>query len=231
MSEQEHFCQLCGVHFNLARIRRIDEPLSLETAWDKRRPPWPPLKDSTVKSRSYIRVEKRSEPHPACTAAGCSNADNDHAAGGPDCDTDNGYNGWRISLQEMDRITRVKRLVLKPRGVRGTPPEGGIGGLEYESEDWCVTGVSRGYVDRHRALNMLRSRGIGGNVSMCNDNTDYRMAIGLHPSFFEVYKRVCMKKKGRVDIDRIAKFRNLCSSVSATYSNLCLLTFQYGERG
>lgn len=35
----EPCCQICGVHFNLGRIRRTDEPSSLGTAWERYRLP------------------------------------------------------------------------------------------------------------------------------------------------------------------------------------------------
>lgn len=39
MGYKERCCQICGVRFNLGRIRRIDEPLLLETAWNSFRGP------------------------------------------------------------------------------------------------------------------------------------------------------------------------------------------------
>lgn len=222
MVRKSSICQLCGVHFNLARIRRIDEPLSPETAWHSNRPPWPPLNPSEVKSRPYVNVKKSSKPHPACEVAGCSNQDGDHAAGGPNCGVEDGYNGWRVTSQEMDMTTRVQCLVLKyPR--RLPPPENDeAADFEYESKNWCLTPVSRGSAGSSRALKVPYIRGVGGDIDICNYWASWYLSIGFHPSCFQVYKRVCMRKKGQVDIDCIGEFHKMCRSVSAIHHGLCL---------
>lgn len=225
MCLREPFCQLCGVNFNLARIRRIDEPLSLETAWDRKRPPWPPLDESDVKTRPYIRVKKKSKPHPACMAAGCSDADGDHAAGGPGCGIEDGYNGWRITPQEMNMITRVQCLTPKrPQGGRRGPDGDGLD-FELENEDWCVTAVSRGSAGPSCALKVPYIKGIGGKVRICNFDGGWRSSTGFHASCFQVYKRVCTQKKGEVLLDCILKARDLSRSVSAICFNQCLWFF------
>lgn len=222
MVRKSPVCQLCGVHFNLARIRRIDEPLSFETAWHPNRPPWPPLNLSEAKSGPYVNVKKSSKPHPACEVAGCSNQDGDHAAGGPSCGVEDGYNGWRINSQEMNMTTRVQCLVSEYSPRQRVPDNDETANFEFESEHWCLTAVSRGSAGPYRALKIPYIKGVGGDIDICNYYADWRISIGFHPSCFQVYKRACMREKGKVDIDCIGDFRRMCRSVSTIHLGLCL---------
>jgi len=79
MGYSEHICQLCGVSFAIARLRRADEPI--EAAWDSSGVLLPQAED----------MESSDE---------CSAIDGEHIAG-IECISTQGYSGHRISVEEM----------------------------------------------------------------------------------------------------------------------------------
>ncbi|KAI9882687.1 MAG: hypothetical protein M1823_005563 [Watsoniomyces obsoletus] len=108
---RELFCQLCGVSFGMARIRRPDEPF--EAAWD-------------TQGHDFCYKPSRAGEDP-CDACGpqapsrCPSQSRvayhgglevEHLAG-PNCRSTHAYSGQRISLEEMKGCRSVQCLVRK----------------------------------------------------------------------------------------------------------------------
>lgn len=116
MGYTERHCYLCGGGFNIARLRRIDEPIAM--AWHgchgyyrpSANDPVEEIEDARMPAedggiahvlRDWIEGEGISTGSD-CYRAGCSEADGDHAAGSLECANRDGYNGWKISAEEME---------------------------------------------------------------------------------------------------------------------------------
>ena len=102
MSDQDTYCQLCGVSFAIARLRRADEPEA--AAWDST--------GSHFVDGHWGYAEMCGE------GSGCTiPVDEDNRAGehvaGPDCVSESGYSGYRISVAEMKGYRAVQCLVKK----------------------------------------------------------------------------------------------------------------------
>ena len=97
----EIVCQLCGVSFAIARIRRVDEPE--EAAW-------------SYYGSDFVDIEGGCDG-PCGEDLGCSTKPDgprkgEHIAG-PGCVATAGYSGHRISLAEMKGCRAVQCLVKK----------------------------------------------------------------------------------------------------------------------
>jgi len=75
----EHVCQLCGVSFAIARLRRADEPR--EAAWN-------------YSGTGVVEYEDETGHDD------CGSTEGEHIAG-PECHGVNAYSGHRISVEEM----------------------------------------------------------------------------------------------------------------------------------
>lgn len=98
----ETHCQLCGVSFAIARLRRADEPE--EAAWDY---------------AGYDFVDVHDDSDGICgEGSGCTIPDDEdnrvgeHVAG-PGCVSESGYSGHRISVVEMKGCRAVQCLIKK----------------------------------------------------------------------------------------------------------------------
>lgn len=100
MGYSEIHCQLCGVSFAIARLRRADE--AKEAAWD--------YYGSNFISAEFDGICGES--------SGCTVPDNEddrvgeHVAG-PGCVSESGYSGHRILVAEMKGCRVVQCLVRK----------------------------------------------------------------------------------------------------------------------
>lgn len=105
--EDETYCQLCGVSFAIARLRRADEPP--EAAWSRYGDEYVTWGDFFAGPGSYDPCEssgcQRSETHTG------DDEQHEHIAG-PGCMGVYEYNGHRISLEEM-RGSRAARGLAK----------------------------------------------------------------------------------------------------------------------
>jgi len=79
MGYSETICQLCGVSFAIARLRRADEPV--EAAWDSQ-------------GRNPLEAEDME------SGDECPAIDGEHIAC-IECISTQGYSGHRISVEEM----------------------------------------------------------------------------------------------------------------------------------
>ena len=132
-------CQLCGVSFAIARLRRADEPP--EAAWDytgsgfvDHQDWWNP--DGTCTESSgckLLKREARFEGH---------GPGKEHIAG-PGCGSGLGYTGHRISLEEMKGCRAVQCLVRKGSGWKPEPDD-----QDFELEsNYFLTGIGDGSPD------------------------------------------------------------------------------------
>ena len=97
----ETVCQLCGVSFAIARLRRADEPK--EAAWSSS---GPGFVDAGV-------LDELCGEGSGCTMPGFyGDRAGEHIAG-PGCISENGYSGHRISVAEMKGCRAVQCLVTK----------------------------------------------------------------------------------------------------------------------
>ena len=132
MGYVETLCQLCGVSFAIARLRRADEPE--EAAW-------------SYYGSDFVDVDDQSDV--ICgEGSGCTVSDiegnraGEHLAG-PGCVLGNGYTGHRVSLAEMKGCRAVQCLVKKDADWL---PEDDDQDFELEG-DYFLSGIGDGSPD------------------------------------------------------------------------------------
>lgn len=112
MGYTEYVCQLCGVSFAIARLRRADEPE--DAAWRYYGHHFVDLDEYTVDGRLCGDSS-------GCYTHGEGAREGEHIAG-PGCVSESGYSGYRISVEEMKGCRAVQCLVTK--GSDWTPEDG-----------------------------------------------------------------------------------------------------------
>ena len=129
----ETVCQLCGVSFAIARLRRADEPE--EAAW-------------SYDGRDFVDVGEETDE--LCKGeSGCINPSDGHRTrvgehtAGPGCVLEQGYSGYRISLEEMKGCRAVQCLVKKEADWM---PEDDDEDFEVEGS-YFLTGIGDGSPD------------------------------------------------------------------------------------
>lgn len=134
----EIMCQLCGVSFAIARLRRADE--DEEAAWDY----W---------GFDYVHADEKFEglcgEGSGCTTPGNDDRHGEHVAG-PACVSESGYSGHRISLAEMEGCRAIQCLVKKDTNWI---PESDDEDFEIDG-DYFLTGVSDGSPDEAQLENI-----------------------------------------------------------------------------
>lgn len=128
----ETLCQLCGVSFAIARLRRADEPA--EAAWDYA---------GSAFVNAYEEFNGICEESSGCTVPD----DEDDRAGehlaGPGCVSESGYSGHQISLAEMKGCRAVQCLVKKDADWMAEDDD-----QHFELEgEYFLTGVGDGSPD------------------------------------------------------------------------------------
>ena len=125
-------CQLCGVSFAIARLRRADEPE--EAAWEYHG-------SGFVNSHEerYGICEERS----GCTFPPHGDERSGEHFAGPGCVSESGYSGHQISLAEMKGCRAVQCLVKK--GTDWMPKDDD---QDFEIKgDYFLTGIGDGSPD------------------------------------------------------------------------------------
>ena len=135
MTYFEYLCQLCGVSFNICRIRRADEPESAA---------WAYYGSGYIRSegdadfdgcRDCELVEREDDLTPGVT-------EREHVAG-PGCSCVRGYSGHRISLDEMKGCRAVQCLAGKDGAWVPEPDD-----QDFELESgFFLTGIGDGSPD------------------------------------------------------------------------------------
>ncbi|CAD6584366.1 MAG: hypothetical protein ASARMPRED_001748 [Alectoria sarmentosa] len=190
----ETLCQLCGVSFAIARLRRADEPV--EAAWD-------------YAGSGYINAY--DELNGICGEdSGCrihTNEDGregEHLAG-PGCVSESGYSGHRISLAEMKGCRAVQCLVKKDADWM---PEDDDQDFEIEG-DYFLTGVGDGSPDEAPLEDIAPSRHGISDIILYNMADDPELGLPFHPTCLEIYKKVCEIRIGRIDLEGLFYWRQL----------------------
>lgn len=143
MGYSETMCQLCGVSFAIARIRRDGEPTS--AAWcyygsdfvDEGGDDGHEAFESVCEETSGCKLLERDLPFGLHDRHG-----QEHIAG-PGCASRQGYSGHRVSIEEMRGCRAVQCLVKKDRSWQ---PEADDQEFELES-DYFLSGIGDGSPD------------------------------------------------------------------------------------
>ncbi len=227
MGYHETVCQLCGVSFAIARLRRADEPES--AAWDHlganyigEEPEYEDEKEEDIINRTcggtrnsgcYLlnRLPDHSDSSPS----------KEHISG-PGCASTRGYSGHRISLEEMKGCRTVQCLVKKEEGWQA---EKGDEKWEVESA-YFLSGYGEGRSLKGGSLSNIRPRRHGIDSLYCGNvpsrhpedevvngdedglgivcltyyDDDERKGIPFHPSCFEIFKRVSLHQTRKIDV-------------------------------
>ena len=149
----ELVCQLCGVSFTTARLRRPDEPF--EAGWacvgpgsfyfEKDPPRGDEGRDDSFKECSRCTFPERERWGDDRVMVA------EHVAG-PGCVSEEGYSGWRITVEEMEWCRQMVGLV----------PKGNDWKEEDDDEQWerenghFLGGTRDGLEERMGELDILR---------------------------------------------------------------------------
>lgn len=170
----------------------------------------------------------------------------EHIAG-PGCVNTNGYHGTRITEEEMQFANTLQCLVRKTQAsidagdqdISAMPewhPEWDDEPWERESL-WFLSGVSdhmpsRDY-DDPRVLPPRHSCERPNAENICwsqqNDSSE-QYAMPFHPSCFEIYKRVAIKRHGYLDVDLLGSWWQLKSRYADFHSFPRSEAVKMGER-
>ena len=124
----ELYCQLCGVSFSIARIRRPDEPESAG---------WSSNGSRYVSHEEAVLIDDCEDGD--CEAKQRENDAPEHIAG-IECAATHGYSGHRITLEEMRECRAVQCLLDKFRGWELEEDD-----QDFERDSQCfLTGIADG---------------------------------------------------------------------------------------
>ncbi|KAI6796882.1 hypothetical protein KC363_g3038 [Hortaea werneckii] len=217
MGHCERICQLCGIYFNVGRIRRPDEPI--EAAWDGSGYDFISQEAAAASCESLAckivcrEVSDDDEENggripPGETIYGPE--DEEHLAS-PECTSTSGYNGYRISAQEMQHVISCQCLAEKRDGWR---PEAGDRQFELDADHCFLTGISRLGVSEDDVKGLEPARHGVSEVIITNMSpaqiglfTGEVWALPMHPRCFELFQRISLRHLGRVDIDGLWRLR------------------------
>ncbi|PGH06212.1 hypothetical protein AJ79_06600 [Helicocarpus griseus UAMH5409] len=200
MGYSEVCCQLCGVTFAIARHRRADEPP--EAAWD-------------YTGTGFISSDHEEElvdfcgEHSGCQLMQHEGSDELEHIAGPGCMSGAGYSGHQISLEEMKGCRAIQCLVRKRPDW--TP--------EPDDQDWelngnyFVTGIGDGSPDesqlevdppRHGTASVWAN-----DVFWDHFEDEDSGGLPVHPTCFEIFKRLSRRRFGFVDVHSLYRWRIL----------------------
>ena len=160
MGYYETVCQLCGVSFAIARLRRADEPR--EAAW-------------CYYGSEYVEADGDFDQsnelcgeNSGCTELVPEELDGEGDLGehlsGPGCTSRQGYSGQRISLDEMKGCRAVQCILKKGKDWLPEPDD-----QDFELEsDYFLTGVGDGSPDEAPLRDIKPERHGVGEVMIDN---------------------------------------------------------------
>jgi len=225
----ETVCQLCGVSFAIARLRRADEPT--EAGW-------------SYYGYGFVDVDGHG---PECDATGCQNVPREgvygpgymgaHDSGTEHlpttgCVFDRGYNGHRISLEEMKGCRAVQSLLRKEatRFLNGQEWKAEPDDEDFELQsNYFLTGVGDGSPDESDLENLTPVRHGINSYYPCNVKYgvssleqrhglfqadivkgDFNLGLPFHPTCFGIFKRISKARLGRVDVHGLWAWAEVC---------------------
>ena len=209
----ETFCHICGVNFAIARHRRFNEPQ--DAAWD-------------VSGSGYIVNDDGNMMMGGIVSCGkqCQTRDMKEHITGRDCRSTEGYSGHRISVEEMKGCRDIQALVKKESDWTPEPDDQDF---EFES-DYFLTGISdRTLASRSLLIDIKPIRhgcerqfisndeNDGGNhalpVSLCLMAELTSSGVPIHPTCFEIFKKVSLIRLGHVDVESLFRWRPVGTSI------------------
>ncbi|KUJ17088.1 uncharacterized protein LY89DRAFT_669511 [Mollisia scopiformis] len=196
---KETVCQLCGVSFAITRFRRAEEDSS--KAW------------------AYYGSDYSDSPicgvGSGCTALPRDDSENGEHLAGPGCVCTSGYSGYRISVEEMRGCRSVVVILKKEEDWEEESDD-----QEFEKEGgYFLTGVGDGSPDEAplEGLTPVRHGVEGVWIWNTVEDVDEEMGLPMHPSCFEIWKRISIEKTGKVDLHDIWAWRQLEGSYEAFF--------------
>jgi len=173
----EIMCQLCGVSFAIARLRRADEPA--EAAWDYTG------SDYVDEANGRDTFDDYCGDNTGCTLVERGptfrpedDSGEEHIAG-PGCASCRGYCGYRISLEEMKGCRAVQCLIKKEEDWQ---PEADDQDFELAS-DYFLSGIGDGSPDESPLEDIMPAR--HGVDEMLIDNCLYGSRVS---SLFKLFQ-------------------------------------------
>ncbi|CAH0046505.1 unnamed protein product [Clonostachys solani] len=140
----------------------------------------------------------------------------EHIAG-PECESESGYNGHHISVEEMRGCNTMQGLILKHPDWK---PEDGDEEFE-RSGRYYLTGLhdANTNMDSYDPCTPTRHGCSSVSPAFENDDTDtimannsdlaYHYSLAVHPTCLEVLKRVHLRRYGRADVDTFLEWWEL----------------------
>ncbi|KAK5174727.1 uncharacterized protein LTR77_001809 [Saxophila tyrrhenica] len=200
MGFSERVCQICGVSFNVGRIRTKDEPT--KAGWGGRLRGNSPVFDPECEADGCAN-EERMIPEFVCHDGSVSEAEQaiEHLAG-PSCISTSGYSGHRITWKEMKDCTQVQCLKYK---ASDWEPEPGDEDFVLQSRDAFLTGISTGAPDEFEVHRLEPVRHGVRDTPMTNEllDDDSEDGMPMHAQCFQVFRELSIRKFGRTDIDSL----------------------------
>jgi hypothetical protein len=160
----------------------------------------------------------------------------EHIAG-PDCESESGYNGHLISVEEMRGCNTMQGLILKDPNWE---PEDGDEEFE-RSGRYYLTGLhdANTNIDSHDSCTPTRHGCSCVSPAFGSDDTDeimannarpaYHYSIPVHPTCLEVLKRVHLRRYGRTDIDKFLEWWELGVRKRALPQDPCRTDASHGR--
>ncbi|KAM3075412.1 hypothetical protein ACMFMG_007150 [Clarireedia jacksonii] len=192
MGYYENFCQICGVSFNLARVRTKHEPP--EDGWG-------------YSSGLYYMGDETST---LCASrpeeSGCKNVsvegdgihpDQVHIAG-PGCVFTGGYSGHRITAEEMKDMRLTRYIIPKPENTVDEEDA-----PDYEKcSDYFISDQSITTQDHFEPGELPRIR-YGVDYFFVQNSevvADPEVAVPVHAACWKIFEHVSKRRFGRIDL-------------------------------
>ncbi|ORY02549.1 hypothetical protein BCR34DRAFT_437902, partial [Clohesyomyces aquaticus] len=192
-------CQICGVSFNIGRIRTPAEPRS--AAWG----PLGPMLHESVWATLPLPLEPTDQQGSYLGYVDSEENIVEHIAG-PGCENKRGYPGHDISVEEMRGCQTLQCLVRKPKEHSEYRFDPLPDDEEFEkSGEFFLSGLGDHMPSRDMSSPLVTPARHGCKEPNA-DNTiwqrgrEHDYAMPFHPSCFEVFKRVSLLSIGKVDI-------------------------------
>ncbi|KAL9563836.1 hypothetical protein ACKAV7_012008 [Fusarium commune] len=220
MGYSEIYCHICGVSFNISRIRTIGEPRS--AAWGDYEDFVHVYDVKECFNASCLLLKRhpvRSEPEQFISCSTFLNATQrvnlqdsswEHIAG-PECDHPRAYNGHRISAEAMRGCRVFQCLVRKPNDWRPEPDDE----LFEISGEFFLSGLSDHMPSREFGSTLTVFPARHGESRPWADNCVWveeaseSYAMPFHPTCLEIFKRASLHRYRIVDIDCLMRWWEL----------------------
>ncbi|CAI6069589.1 unnamed protein product [Clonostachys chloroleuca] len=160
----------------------------------------------------------------------------EHIAG-PDCESESGYNGHHISVEEMRGCNTMQGLIVKDPDWE---PEDGD--EEFESSGrYYLTGLhdANTNLDSHDSCTPTRHGCSCVSPALDSDDSDkimaknaklaYQYSVPVHPTCLEVLKRVHLRRYGRADVDKFLVWWELGVHKRALPQDPCRIDASHGR--